>query len=389
MTRFLMSASALVLGLLGLVTTFAPDYVLSSFGAPPTPALLLVTQVLGALYVGFAGLNWMARGNLIGGMYSRPVAIGNRCVLAEGVLGSVLEAEHAGDPPAPVFLVPEMDEPGDGARLRAGGSTGAGRGDPGRARGPAGFRGVIPKRTGCRLTEGSDRSEQLDHSWDTNAAAWTRVVRDRLIESRRLVTDAAILEAITSLDPRSILDVGCGEGWLCRAAQDRGIRAVGLDGSVALIEAAREAGAEEYHHIRYRDFAELAAALASETFDAAVFNFSLLDEEIGPVLGHVAGVVRPGGSVVIQTVHPWAGRGDGPYADGWRTEDFAAIPAPFQEPMPWYYRTLGSLADEFRDAGLAIHRLIEPRHPDTGHPASLIVVASVGAAGPTAADGSS
>lgn len=77
MTRILMIASALVLGFLGLVTTFAPDWVLGSLGAPVVPALLLLTQVLGALYVGFAGLNWMARENLIGGIYSRPVAIGN------------------------------------------------------------------------------------------------------------------------------------------------------------------------------------------------------------------------------------------------------------------------------------------------------------------------
>lgn len=72
-----MTVTALVLGLLGFATTFAPDYVLASLGAPVSPATLLVTQVLGALYVGFAGLNWMARENLIGGIYGRPVAIGN------------------------------------------------------------------------------------------------------------------------------------------------------------------------------------------------------------------------------------------------------------------------------------------------------------------------
>lgn len=55
MTRFLMSASALVLGLLGLLATFAPDHVLRGLGAPISPALLLMVQVLGALYVGLAG----------------------------------------------------------------------------------------------------------------------------------------------------------------------------------------------------------------------------------------------------------------------------------------------------------------------------------------------
>jgi hypothetical protein len=76
-TRLLMSASALVLGLLGLVCSFAPEYLLRALSAPLSPVLVLMVQVLGALYLGFAGLNWMARENLIGGIYSRPVAIGN------------------------------------------------------------------------------------------------------------------------------------------------------------------------------------------------------------------------------------------------------------------------------------------------------------------------
>jgi hypothetical protein len=82
-TRFLMSASALSLGLLGIVGSFMPDEVLGRLGAPVSPLLMLLmllvllVQVLGALYMGFAALNWMVRDNLIGGIYSRPVAVGN------------------------------------------------------------------------------------------------------------------------------------------------------------------------------------------------------------------------------------------------------------------------------------------------------------------------
>jgi hypothetical protein len=76
-TRFLMTASALVLGLLGVLCTFAPDYVLAWLAAPAAPVLLLTVQVLGALWLGFAGVNWMTRHNLIGGIYSRPVTVGN------------------------------------------------------------------------------------------------------------------------------------------------------------------------------------------------------------------------------------------------------------------------------------------------------------------------
>lgn len=47
------------------------------FGFAVGGIAILVVQILGALYLGFAMLNWMARGVLIGGIYSRPVAFGN------------------------------------------------------------------------------------------------------------------------------------------------------------------------------------------------------------------------------------------------------------------------------------------------------------------------
>lgn len=62
-TRILMIASASYLGALGVVATFGPDVVLSRLGALAALPLLVGVQILGARYVGFAGLNWMARGN--------------------------------------------------------------------------------------------------------------------------------------------------------------------------------------------------------------------------------------------------------------------------------------------------------------------------------------
>ncbi len=76
-SRALMIASAVFLAALGFVTSFLPEKVLGLHGTvPDTPTLLLV-QMTGALYLGFAILNWTARGVLIGGIYARPVALGN------------------------------------------------------------------------------------------------------------------------------------------------------------------------------------------------------------------------------------------------------------------------------------------------------------------------
>ena len=87
-----------------------------------------------------------------------------------------------------------------------------------------------------------DRSKSLTKSWDDNAGNWTRAVREGQIPSRHAGTDDAIVAAILDRKPARLLDVGCGEGWLVRRiVQSTGCRAVGIDGSSALIEAARSA----------------------------------------------------------------------------------------------------------------------------------------------------
>lgn len=55
---------------------------------------------------------------------------------------------------------------------------------------------------------------RIVESWGKNAEPWTRAVREKQIDSRRQVTDQAIVEAVLSRSPKSLLDIGCGEGWL-------------------------------------------------------------------------------------------------------------------------------------------------------------------------------
>jgi hypothetical protein len=76
-TRLLMGLSAVFMAAFGLVASFIPAEVLVTFGVPPVSVLLTVVQITGALYLAFALLNWMARGVLIGGIYSRPLALAN------------------------------------------------------------------------------------------------------------------------------------------------------------------------------------------------------------------------------------------------------------------------------------------------------------------------
>jgi hypothetical protein len=63
----------------GIAASFAPSELLASLGAPTVEPLPVLIQLLGAMYVAFALTNWTAKDNIIGGIYSRPVSIGN-CV---------------------------------------------------------------------------------------------------------------------------------------------------------------------------------------------------------------------------------------------------------------------------------------------------------------------
>jgi hypothetical protein len=46
-------------------------------------------KILSALYLGFGILNWMAKGTLIGGIYNRPIAIGNLMHFGVGAIALV------------------------------------------------------------------------------------------------------------------------------------------------------------------------------------------------------------------------------------------------------------------------------------------------------------
>lgn len=78
-TKMLMAASSLALGLAGIVASFAPTELLQALGSSAADPLPVLIQLLGGLYVAFALTNWTAKDSLIGGIYARPISLGN-CV---------------------------------------------------------------------------------------------------------------------------------------------------------------------------------------------------------------------------------------------------------------------------------------------------------------------
>lgn len=76
-TKVLMTTSALFMAIIGMLLSFFPHETAAYFDIEENTLTILLLKVLSALYLGFGILNWMAKGTIIGGIYNRPIAIGN------------------------------------------------------------------------------------------------------------------------------------------------------------------------------------------------------------------------------------------------------------------------------------------------------------------------
>jgi hypothetical protein len=98
-TKLLMIGSSVLMLFFGVLMSFLPQELLGFGGGGANPLSILIVQAAGALYLGFAMLNWMARANLIGGIYSRPVSLGNLThfwIVAAALLKAVARGQRSG-----------------------------------------------------------------------------------------------------------------------------------------------------------------------------------------------------------------------------------------------------------------------------------------------------
>jgi ubiquinone/menaquinone biosynthesis C-methylase UbiE len=100
--------------------------------------------------------------------------------------------------------------------------------------------------------------------------------------------------------PVAVLDIGCGTGSLCLALAELGHQVSGIDFSPAMIAQARVKAAAAPAPIRLRVMDAAAPRLARGRYDAIVCRHVLWAlPEIGQVLRRWAGLLRPGGRLLL------------------------------------------------------------------------------------------
>ena len=76
-TKILMTSGAILFALIGINLILFPKEILNHLELGVSDTLEILMQTIGSLYYGLAMLIWMSRGNLIGGIYNRPVIVAN------------------------------------------------------------------------------------------------------------------------------------------------------------------------------------------------------------------------------------------------------------------------------------------------------------------------
>jgi carbohydrate kinase (thermoresistant glucokinase family) len=229
---------------------------------------------------------------------------------------------------------------------------------------------------GARSAAAHAQETSIIRSWQSNAAPWTRAIREERIASRTVVTNRAILDTVLALRARRVLDIGCGEGWLARALGAEGVAVTGIDAVDSLIAEARRIGGATFAVCSYADLAD--GRFEARGFDAAVCNFSLLGEDsVETLCRSLPRYLSPSAHLVIQTLHPVAACGDQPYRDGWRPGSWSGFGPEFSNPAPWYFRTLGSWLALLRRCDYQLIDCIEPTVPEAAAPSSIIFLARV------------
>jgi hypothetical protein len=95
-SKIILTATALLLVVVGLALDFLPQEAATCLGLPAAAALTVILQCLAAALLGLGYLDWLSRANLMGGIYSRPLALANLLFFAVSAITLVrFTAEHA------------------------------------------------------------------------------------------------------------------------------------------------------------------------------------------------------------------------------------------------------------------------------------------------------
>lgn len=223
-------------------------------------------------------------------------------------------------------------------------------------------------------------SADADNGWADSAQAWIAEMGETGDDSRQHVLDPVLMGLIRETRARNALDVGCGEGRLCRMLSDIGMDATGIDPTARLLERARTLDPDGH----YVDGIAERLPFDDAAFDLVISCLTLLDiPDSDAAIAEMARVLRPGGHLVTANLsgfmtanHRTARNGTGWVKDADGALMHLGVDDYLTDRATWaawrgirvrnWHRPLSRYMQAFLSAGLILRHFDEPPHPGTG-----------------------
>jgi 2-polyprenyl-3-methyl-5-hydroxy-6-metoxy-1,4-benzoquinol methylase len=217
-------------------------------------------------------------------------------------------------------------------------------------------------------------------AWRRGARAWERFVESGADYYRREVHGPALLAACAPLEGKTVLDLGCGQGFFTRELARAGARVTGIDVADELIAYAREHEARDRLGVEYHvtSAATIDQRWQTANLDLVTACMAVQDmADVGATLRNAFVVLTPGGRMVFSVPHPCT---DTPYRE-WERDASRKLALKidryfetgatvchwnmprllyFWDTPCWRY-TLTEWSELIARAGFLMRRLLEPR----------------------------
>ncbi|MEW4487771.1 methyltransferase domain-containing protein [Thalassoglobus sp. JC818] len=220
----------------------------------------------------------------------------------------------------------------------------------------------------------SEELNRVRDCWDSKAADWKIQVGEFGDQNRQLNSDPVLFELLGETSGLTILDVGCGTGYLVGLLMKQHANVIGVDVSSEMIAiASRDVPAGDF---RVDDSSQL-ATVEDQSIDKIVSNYVLMDTpDLDRTVEAMFRVLKPGGTAVLIFSHPCFPQGPDrvsvedrisyhwaeSYFDQQRRHDRPWNH--FQTEFIWYHRPISDYFQSFRRSGFAVDEMREPRIPE-------------------------
>ncbi|MFW9909177.1 MAG: class I SAM-dependent methyltransferase [Candidatus Thorarchaeota archaeon] len=144
----------------------------------------------------------------------------------------------------------------------------------------------------------------IREQWEANAQAFADLISNKGTPHHQRILNPCIEKLLGDVQGKSMLDAGCGEGYLSRFYAQKGAIVTGVDFSENLIEIAREKSKDTSVSFQVGNICDL-EGFSESVFDVVLCNLVLLNVScLSESMNEFNRILKHGGTLVFSIVHP-------------------------------------------------------------------------------------